>query len=121
MSKLHVKTGDTVILLTGDKKDRKKTGKVLEVSPKEGKVIVEGINKVKKHTKPKKAGDASGIIETEGAVYACKVQVVCPKCNKPTRVAHKVNESGKKVRVCKHCGYYDGQQVITIEEKQANN
>ena len=55
MSKLHVKTGDTVVLLTGDKKDRKKTGKVLEVSPKEGKVIVEGINVVKKHAKPKKA------------------------------------------------------------------
>ena len=83
MSKLHVKTGDTVVLLTGDKKDRKKTGKVLEVSPKEGKVIVEGINVVKKHAKPKKAGDPSGIIETNGAVYACKVQVVCPKCNKP--------------------------------------
>ena len=61
MSKLHVKTGDTVVLLTGDKKDRKKTGKVLEVSPKEGKVIVEGINVVKKHAKPKKAGDPSGI------------------------------------------------------------
>ena len=76
MSKLHIKTGDTVMLLTGDKKDRKKTGKVLEVSPKEGKVIVEGINKVKKHVKPRKAGDPSGIIETEGAIYACKVQVV---------------------------------------------
>ena len=72
MSKLHVKTGDTVILLTGDKKDRKKTGKVLEVSPKEGKVIVEGINRVKKHVKPKKAGDPSGIIETDGAIYASK-------------------------------------------------
>ncbi len=72
MSKLHVKTGDTVVLLTGDKKDRKKTGKVLEVSPKEGKVIVEGINVVKKHAKPKKAGDPSGIIETNGAVYALR-------------------------------------------------
>ena len=101
MSKLHVKTGDTVILLTGDKKDRKKTGKVLEVSPKEGKVIVEGINKVKKHVKPKKAGDPSGIIETEGAIYACKVQVVCPKC---TRVGTKIYEDGKKDRMCKKCG-----------------
>ena len=96
MSKLHIKTGDTVMLLTGDKKDRKKTGKVLEVSPKEGKVIVEGINKVKKHVKPRKAGDPSGIIETEGAIYACKVQVVCPKCNKPTRVGTKIYEDGKK-------------------------
>ncbi len=104
MSKLHIKTGDTVILLTGDKKDRKKTGKVLEVSPKEGKVIVEGINKVKKHVKPKKAGDPSGIIETESAIYASKVQVVCPKCNKPTRVGKKIYEDGKKDRMCKKCG-----------------
>ena len=104
MEKLRIKTGDTVILLTGDKKDRKKTGKVLEVSPEEGKVIVEGINKVKKHVKPRKAGDPSGIIETEGAIYASKVQVVCPKCGKATRVAHKVDENGNKTRVCKKCG-----------------
>ena len=103
MSKLHIKTGDTVMLLTGDKKDRKKTGKVLEVSPEEGKVIVEGINKVKKHVKPRKAGDPSGIIETESAVYACKVQLVCPKCNKPTRVGVKVYEDGKKDRMCAKC------------------
>ena len=104
MSKLHVKTGDTVILLTGDKKDRNKTGKVLEVSPTKGKVIVEGINKVKKHVKPRKAGDPSGIIETESAIYACKVQVVCPKCGKPTRVGTKIYEDGMKDRLCKKCG-----------------
>ena len=104
MSKLHIKTGDTVVLLTGDKKDRNKNGKVLQVSPKEGKVIVEGINKVKKHVKPKKAGDPSGIIETEGAIYACKVQLVCPKCNKGTRIGHKIDDEGNKVRICKHCG-----------------
>ena len=104
MSKLHIKTGDTVMLLTGDKKDRKKTGKVLEVSPEEGKVIVEGINKVKKHVKPRKAGDPSGIIETESAIYACKVQLVCPKCNKPTRVGTKFYKDGKKDRCCKKCG-----------------
>ena len=107
MSKLHIKTGDTVVLLTGDAKDRGKKGKVLEVSPKEGKVIVEGINKVKKHVKPKRAGDPSGIIETESAIYACKVQVVCPKCGKATRVAHKTTVAdgkNKNVRVCKKCG-----------------
>ena len=104
MNKLHIKTGDTVILLTGDKKDRNKTGKVLEVSPEEGKVIVEGINKVKKHVKPRKAGDASGIIETESAIYACKVQLVCPKCGKATRVGTKFYEDGKKDRCCKKCG-----------------
>ena len=104
MSKLHIKTGDTVVLLTGDAQDRKKTGKVLEVSPEEGKVIVEGINKVNKHVKPRKAGDASGIIETESAIYACKVQLVCPKCGKATRVGTKFYEDGKKDRCCKKCG-----------------
>ena len=104
MSKLRIKTGDTVVLLTGDKKDRNKNGKVLEVSPKEGKVIVEGINVVSKHVKPRKAGDPSGIIKTESAVYASKVMVVCPKCGKATRIAHKVYEDGKKDRMCKKCG-----------------
>ncbi len=101
---MFVKKDDTVILLTGDKKDRAKSGKVLQVSPKEGKVIVEGINMVSKHVKPRKAGDPSGIIKAESAVYACKVQVVCPKCKKPTRVGFKVLDDGKKVRVCKKCG-----------------
>ena len=104
MNSLFVKTGDTVVLLTGNKKDKGKKGKVLAVSPKEGKVIVEGLNIVKKHVKPRKAGDPSGIIETEGAIYASKVQVVCPKCGKPTRVGHKINEDGTKVRVCKNKG-----------------
>ena len=104
MNNLFVKTGDTVVLLTGDDKYRGKKGKVLAVSPKEGKVIVEGINVVKKHVKPRKAGDPSGIIETESAVYASKVQVVCPKCDKPTRIGHKIAEDGAKERICKKCG-----------------
>ena len=104
MNNMFVKTGDTVVLLTGDDKYRGKKGKVLAVSPKEGKVIVEGINVVKKHVKPRKAGDPSGIIETEGAIYASKVQVVCPKCGKATRVGHKIDENGNKSRVCKKCG-----------------
>lgn len=103
MNNLFVKTGDTVVLLTGNEKYRGKEGKVLAVSPKEGKVIVEGINVVKKHVKPRKAGDPSGIIETEAAIYASKVQVVCPKCKKPTRVGHKI-EDGTKTRICKKCG-----------------
>ena len=94
MNNMFVKTGDTVVLLTGDEKYR----------GKKGKVIVEGINVVKKHVKPRKAGDPSGIIETESAIYASKVQVVCPKCDKATRVAHKIDENGNKTRVCKHCG-----------------
>ena len=103
MSKLKIKTGDTVVLLTGDKADRKKTGKVLPVSPKEGKVIVEGMNMVSKHVKPKKAGDPSGIVKAESAIYACKVQVVCPKCKKPTRIGYKIYEDGSKDRMCRKC------------------
>lgn len=102
MNKIHVKTGDTVKILTG--KDNGKTGKVLAVSPKEGKVIVEGLNLVTKHVKPRRQGEAGGIVKAEAALYACKVQLVCPKCDKGTRVGHKIDEDGNKVRICKHCG-----------------
>ena len=102
MSKVHVKTGDTVVILSG--KDRGKKGKVMAVSPKEGKVIVENANIVSKHVKPRKMGEAGGIIKAESAIYACKVQVVCPRCGKPTRVAHKLYEDGTKERICKKCG-----------------
>jgi large subunit ribosomal protein L24 len=102
MSKVHVKTGDTVVVLSG--KDKGQKGQVVQVSPKEGKVIVEGINKVKKHVKPGRMGQQGGIIEAEGAIYSSKVQVVCPKCGKPTRIAHKILADGSKVRVCKNDG-----------------
>ena len=105
--KLHVKTGDKVVVISGNsnyKNDEKlEVRKVIGVSPKEGKVIVEKINIVKKHVKPRRQGDMGGIIEAEGALYACKVQLVCPKCKKGTRAGYKVLEDGKKVRVCKHC------------------
>ena len=113
MSKVHVKTGDTVILLTGkyedkfDSKGDRKTGKVVEVSPKEDKVIVEGINMITKHVKPTRMGEKGGIINTEAPVYASKVQLVCPKCGKPTRVGHIIETDGDKktkLRVCKKCG-----------------
>ncbi len=102
IKKVHVKTGDTVIVLSG--KERGKKGKVLAVSPKEGKVIVEKVNMVSKHVKPKKMGEQGGIVKAEGALYACKVQLVCPHCSKPTRVAHKIFEDGTKGRICKKCG-----------------
>ena len=103
MSKVHVKTGDQVVVING--KDRGAKGKVMAVSPAEGKVIVEKVNVVKKHVKPRKMGEAGGIIEAEAALYACKVQLVCPKSGRPTRVGH-VIENGKKMRVCKKsdCG-----------------
>ncbi len=101
MNKVHVKTGDNVQVISG--KDAGKTGKVLAVSPAEGKVIVEGLNMVTKHVKPRRQGEQGGIVKAEGAMYASKVMPVCPKCNKPTRVGHAVVD-GKKVRVCKKCG-----------------
>ena len=103
MSKVHVKTGDEVIVIQG--KDRGKKGKVLQVSPSEGKVIVEGVNIVSKHVKPRKMGEAGGILKAESARYADKVQLICPKCGQPTRVGH-IIEDGKKFRVCKKasCG-----------------
>lgn len=101
IKKVHVKTGDTVVVLSG--KDKGKQGKVLQVSPKEGKVIVENINVVSKHVKPKKMGEAGGIVKAEGAMYSSKVQLVCPHCNKPTRIGHTVDDQGKKQRICKKC------------------
>ena len=103
MNKLHVKTGDTVVLLTGDAKDRGKTGKVLEVSPEEGKVIVEGLNIVKKHVRPRNPQEQGGIVEAPAAMYSCKVQLYCEKCKKATRAAHKI-DGDKKTRVCTKCG-----------------
>lgn len=101
MAKVHVKTGDTVMVLSG--KERGKKGKILAVSPKEGKVIIEKINMVSKHVKPRKMGDVGGIVKAEGAMYASKVQIVCPRCGKPTRIGHKVYEDGSKGRICKKC------------------
>ena len=98
---MNVKKGDTVIVLSG--KDKGKQGKVLGTVPSEAKVVVEGINMVTKHVKPRRQGEQGGIVKAEGAIYACKVMPVCPKCGKGTRVAHKIAD-GKKSRVCKHCG-----------------
>ena len=96
--KLHVKKGDTVVVLSG--KDKGKQGKIITAMPKDGKVIVEGINKVKRHSKPSLKVPNGGIITKEMPLHACKVQLVCPACNKPTRIGHK-EVNGKNARVCK--------------------
>ena len=98
---MNIKKGDTVVVLSG--KDKGKQGKVLGTVPAENKVVVEKINMVTCHIEPRRQGEEGGIIQREAAIAACKVQVVCPKCGKGTRVAHKI-EDGKKTRVCKHCG-----------------
>ena len=99
--KMNIKTGDTVIVLSGDDKGTK--GKVIAVSPKEGKVIVEKVNVIHKHVKPRRQGETGGIVDAEGAMYASKVALYCPKCDKGVRVHHAV-EGDKKIRVCK-CGH----------------
>ena len=101
MNKLHVKTGDTVIVLSGDDKGVK--GEVIAVSPSEGKLLVKGVNMVKKHVKPRRQGETGGIVDAEGAIYASRVALYCPKCDKGVRTHVKV-EGDKKVRVCAKCG-----------------
>ena len=98
---MKVKKGDTVQVLSGN--DKGKTGEVLEVIPKDSKVVVKGVNVRKKHIKPRKQGEEGGIIPVECAIDSSKVNVVCPKCGKSTRVEYKV-EDDKKVRICKKCG-----------------
>ena len=99
--KMHVKTGDTVVVLSG--KDKGKQGKIITAMPRKGMVIVEDINKVKRHSKPSMKTPQGGIIDKEMPLNVCKVQLICPSCNKPTRIAHK-KVDGKNMRVCKKCG-----------------
>ena len=101
MNKLHVKKDDLVVVLSGESKGVR--GKVITASPEEGKVIVEGANIVSKHTKARRQGENSQIVKTESAMYASKVQLVCPKCDKGVRTNVKIVD-GKKVRVCAKCG-----------------
>ena len=98
---MNIRKDDKVVVLSG--KDKGKQGKVIKADPKAMKLIVEGVNVATKHQKPRKQGEEGGIFKIETPIYASKVQLVCPKCGKATRVGHKV-EGDKKVRVCKKCG-----------------
>ena len=98
---MKIKKGDTVEVLSGN--DKGKTGEVLEINPKTSRVVVKGVNIRKKHVKPKKQGEEGGIIPVECSIHSSKVNVVCPKCNKATRIGY-VKEGKEKIRVCKKCG-----------------
>ena len=100
--KVHVKKNDNVIVVSG--KDKGKTGEVLKVFPKTGKVLVQGVNIVKKHQKANRTQAESAIIEREAAINSSKVMLYCTKCKQPTRISNKLLEDGSKVRVCKKCG-----------------
>ena len=99
---MNIKSDDIVLVITG--KDKGKRGKVREVRPAIGKVIIEGINIVKKHTRGTQGARQAGIIEREAPLSASKVMVVCPKCEKGTRIGHEVLSNGQKVRQCRNCG-----------------
>ena len=102
MANLHIKKGDTVVVLSGNSKGVK--GEVIATSPKEGKVIVKDANIIHKHVKPRRQGEVGGIVDAEGAMYVSKVALYCPKCDKGVRIHHVV-EDGKKIRVCAKCGH----------------
>lgn len=102
MSSMHVKKGDVVVVNSGA--DKGKKGKIITALPKDNKVIVEGVNVRSKHTKPKKAGEAGGIIKSEVAINASKVNLYCPKCKTGRRVKAEIQKDGTKIRVCAKCG-----------------
>ena len=108
--KLHVKTGDTVVILSG--KDKGKKGKILEVSPKEQKVIVEGLNIVTKHVKPRQMGQQGGIVKCEAPLYASKVMAVCPHCGKPTRQSPEFASMQTAAKHINERSYLQWQQIL---------
>jgi large subunit ribosomal protein L24 len=106
---MHIVKNDTVKVLSG--KYKGKVSKVLIVFPAERKVIVEGVNIIKKHTRPTQQNQQGGIVEKEAPITVSKVMVVCPKCDRPTRIGHRILEDGSKVRVCKHA---DCGEIISV-------
>ena len=99
---MKIRNDDKVIILSG--KDKGKKGKVLKAIPRDGRVIVENVNIVKKHQRPKKQGEKGQRIEVASPIDVSKVMLICPKCGKNTRVGYRVLENKEKVRVCKKCG-----------------
>ncbi len=102
MPKVHVRKGDTVVVITGKYAGRK--GKVLAVEPDKSRVIVEGVNIVKRHTRPTRQLSQGGIVEKEAPIHSSNVMLWCGRCERPTRVGRRILESGQKVRYCKKCG-----------------
>lgn len=102
MSKMRVKTGDKVVVIAG--KDKSKTGRILRVLPKQSRVVVEGINTVKRHTKPNPGNPDGGIVEKEASIHVSNIALADPKTGEPTRVGFKFLEDGTKVRYAKKSG-----------------
>jgi large subunit ribosomal protein L24 len=102
MAGLKIRKGDRVRVLSG--KDRGKEGEVMRALPREGKVIVEGVNIARKSQRPTRTTQQGGIIDKDMPIQVSNVALVCPACGKPTRVGYKIDASGSKARVCKKCG-----------------
>ncbi len=102
MGKMHVRKGDKVVVITG--KDAGKRGKIIEAIPDKNKVIVEGVNVVKRHSRPTRKLPQGGIQEKEAPIDSSNVMLLCARCHKPTRVGRRILDDGTKVRVCKKCG-----------------
>jgi large subunit ribosomal protein L24 len=100
-SKLHVKKGDLVKVISG--KEKGKSGKILKAFPAKQRIIVEHLNMIKRHTKRRAQGQGGGIIEREGTIQVSNVMLVCPSCKKATRIGKKILEDGTKTRICKKC------------------
>lgn len=98
---MKLKKGDNILIISG--KDRGRKGKVLEILPKEGKIVVEGLNTQKKHRKPRRQGQKGEIVEVAVPISASNVKIICTKCVKPVRIGYKVT-GDKKYRICKKCG-----------------
>jgi len=100
--KVHVRKGDTALVITG--KNAGKKGKVLSVIPDKSRVIIEGVNVIKRHSRPTQKVPQGGILQREAPVHSSNVMLFCNKCNSPTRVGKNILENGEKVRICKKCG-----------------
>ncbi len=111
---VHVKTGDTVYVLSG--KDKGKKGKVLSVNPADMMVLVEGINMSTKHKKPRGRFQQGGIIHQESPISSSKVMLVCERCKAPTKVGMQIHTDGRKDRVCKKCGEVIDTQKVAKED-----
>ncbi|MGD9678274.1 MAG: 50S ribosomal protein L24 [Vulcanibacillus sp.] len=101
-NKIHVKKGDNVIVISG--KDKGKKGRIIYTYPKEGRVLVEGVNLIKKHTRPSQANPQGGIINQESSIHSSNVMLIDPKTGEPTKIGHKVLKNGDKVRIAKKSG-----------------
>ncbi len=102
MNSMKIKKGDTVVVLTG--KDKGKQGAVKQSFPQKQRIVVEKVNMVKKAMRPTQSNPQGGITSIEAPLHVSNVMLICPECKQPTRVSKRVNEAGKKVRVCKKCG-----------------